>query len=130
MKKKYSKTEKIERKVLGVTANLRNMMIAVALLFAFIGGFFQIYSWIDTTYAKAKWVKQIELKQDYERENTVLNGLYSRFCFLDQIVTLAIDPTKVDAELRKEWLELKSGKIERQKEKVKLLEEELQRSKR
>ena len=122
--------QKIERKILGVTANLKNMMITVALLFGFIGGFFQIYNWIDTTYAKAKWVKQIELKQDYERENTVLNGMYARFCMLDQLVTLAPDPLKVDPEVRKEWNELKSGKIKRQEEKVKLLEQELQICKR
>jgi hypothetical protein len=135
MKKKTNKrsrsTPKKKRRIMGVTANLKNVLISVALLFGFVSGIFQIYSWIDTTYAKAKWVKVVELKGDIERENSLLNTMYARFCTLDNMFMLAPDPTKVDPELRKEWIALKgtesqTGKIRKQEDKVKLLETELQ----
>lgn len=123
--KKPTMPQKIEKKILGVTANLKNLMIAIVMLFAFLGGFFKVYDWAHDTFAERNWVRKIELEGKLDRENTVLNSLYARFCFLDQIITVAPDPTKVEPEMRKEWLELKSGKIERQKDKVKLLENEL-----
>ena len=119
--------EENERKVWGVTATIKNTIIAVMLLFGFIGGFFQVYNWMHSTFAERAWVKVIELNQKFEKENGILNSMYQRFCTLDNMFLLAPDPTKIDAELRKEWLELKSGKMKMQEEKVKLLQGELQK---
>lgn len=124
MKTQKHEVKKISKKVLGVTASIRNLLIAIALLFAFLGGFFQVYTWIDTTYARNKWVKQIEAKQDFKWENDILLGMYSRYYVLDSIVTLSPDPTKVPVEMRTEFTSLKD-KIRLQEEKVKLFQEKL-----
>jgi hypothetical protein len=125
--RKVSIPQKIERKILGVTASLKNVMIAIVMLFAFLGGFFQVFNWLHSTFADRAWVKIVELKGDFERENNVLNSMYARFCTLDNMFMLSPDPTKVDPELRKEWLELKTGKMKLQEEKVKDLQQQLQR---
>jgi len=107
---------------LGVTANVKNILIAVALLFAFLGGFFRVYSWIDGTYEKRTTVEKVKIENDYRWETTVLNGMYSRYHVLDSIISFAMDSTKVDPDRRQEFNELK-GKIKLQEEKVKLLQE-------
>ena len=124
-KKKENIIQKTERKVFGVVANIRNVVIAIALVFGFLGGFFQVLNWLDTTFAKNKWVKLIELKQDFKWESDILNAMYARFCTLDNIFVLSPDPTKIDPELRKEWNDLKNNKLKLQEEKVKDLQKQL-----
>ncbi len=118
------------RKVLGISASIKNTLIAVALLFAFLGGFFQVYNWLHSTFAERVWVQSIELNQKFEKENGILNSMYQRFCILDNMFLLSPDPKKVDPELRKEWLELKGngkrGKLGLQEDKVKDLQKKLQ----
>lgn len=121
-----AKVAKVAKKVLGVTANIRNLLIAVALLFAFLGGFFQVFTWLETTYAKSSWVKQIETKQEFAWENDILKGMYSRYYVLDSLVNLAPDPTKVPKELRTQFSCLKD-EIRLQEEKVKLLQKSVTR---
>ncbi len=120
------------RKVLGISASIKNTLIAVALLFAFLGGFFQVYNWLHSTFAERVWVQSIELNQKFEKENGILNSMYQRFCVLDNMFLLSPDPKKVDPELRKEWLELKGngkrGKLGLQEDKVKDLQKKLQGS--
>jgi|GEM_PF-6471048 len=127
-RKIYRKSEgslkKAERKILGVTANLKNVMIAIALLIAFLGSFFKIYTWIDTTYAKARAVEQVKVENDYRWETTVLNGMYSRLWTLDNMVNLSPDPSKIAPEVKTEWNDLKA-KIKMQEEKVKVLQEKV-----
>jgi hypothetical protein len=122
--KEHKKGGKVERKVLGVTANIRNLLIAITLLFAFLGGFFQIYTWADTTYARLSYVKVIKAKQDFSWENDILKGMYSRYYLLDNLVNLSPDPTKVPENLRKEFTSL-GKEITLQEDKVKLLQKNL-----
>ena len=110
------------RSFLGVTANVRNILIAIALLFAFLSGFFSVYNWIDNTYAKRGHLDKVKVEGDYRWETIVLNGMYSRFHVLDSIISFAMDPTKIDPDRRQEFNELK-GKIKLQEEKVKVLQE-------
>ena len=123
--KKVSKVEAEEkevRKVLGITTSIKNMLIAVAMIFAFLGGVFQLYGWLETTYAKEKHLKQVEVTNDYRWETTILNGMYTRHWTLDNMVNLASDPLKVPAEIRAEYNDLKA-KVKLQEEKVKVLQE-------
>lgn len=56
--KKVSKIkveEKEARKVLGITASIKNVLIAVAMIFAFLGGVFQLYGWLEDTYVQRDW---------------------------------------------------------------------------
>ncbi len=119
-----STEQKVVRKILGVTANIKNLLIAVALLFAFLGGFFQVYNWLETTYAKSSWVKQIQAKQDFGWENDILKGMYSRYYILDNIVNLAPDKEKVPDSLKTEFKNL-TKEIALQEDKVKLLQKNL-----
>lgn len=112
------------RKVLGVTANVKNILLAVALLVAFLGTFWKVYNYIDETYARLKHVQNVKLENDYRWETTILNGMYSRYCTLDNLITFTINPSKVDPDVRKEWNELKA-KIKLQEEKVKELQHHL-----
>jgi len=123
-KRSRSRYVKEEKKVLGVTANMKNLFIAVALLFAFLGGFFKVYSWIDCTYAREKALQRVEILNDFRWESDVLNSMYSRFQFLDNIISLAIDPTKVDPDRRTEFNDLKN-KIKMQEDKVKELQKKV-----
>jgi hypothetical protein len=127
-KKESTKKESIKLKakktIFGITANIRNSLITVALLFGFISGFFQIYSWIDNTYARRAWVKQIELKGEFKWESDILNVMYSRYYILDGMVNLAPDPTKVPFEIRSEYNTLKD-KIKLQEDKVKVLQSQM-----
>ena len=131
-KKRTRKEANSGKKILGVGANIRNLLIAIALLFGFLAGFFKVYSWIDDTYARRHIVEKIKseakvqvdkvkLENDYRWETIVLNGMYSRYHTLDSIVNFALDPTKVDPDRRQELNELK-GKIKLQEEKVKILQ--------
>ena len=131
-KKRTKKEANSGKKILGVGANIRNLLIAIALLFGFLAGFFKVYSWIDDTYARRHIVEKIKseakiqvdkvkLENDYRWETIVLNGMYSRYHTLDSIVNFALDPTKVDPDRRQELNELK-GKIKLQEEKVKILQ--------
>jgi hypothetical protein len=129
-KKTQSRAKKVEpektpRQVLGITANIKNTMIAIALLFGFLGGFFQLYNWIDTTYARTARVKYVEIRQDFKDASDFLNILYARFWTLDNMFALSPDPSKIDPELRKEWNDLKSNKLKLQEEKVKTLQQQL-----
>lgn len=127
--KKYKKRDqgiktevkKVSRKVLGVTANIRNLVIAIALLFGFLSGFFQIYNWVDTTYARQTLVKVIQAKQDFSWENDILKGMYSRYYVLDGIVNLSPDPSKVPDNLKREFVSL-GKEIGLQEDKVKRLQ--------
>ena len=121
-KKRVSNVVKVERKILGVAASLRNLFIAVALLFAFLGGFFQVYSWMENTYAKTKQLQKVEVTNDYRWETTVLNGMYARFWTLDNMVNMTPDPTKVPPEIKTQYNDLKA-QIKLQEEKVKVLQE-------
>jgi hypothetical protein len=123
-KKSKSSFIKKERKVLGVVASMKNVMIAIALLFGFMGGFFQTYNWLVTTFAKDLRVTKIENEFHLERENNVLNAMYSRYYILDNMVSLAVDPTKVPDAIRTEYNDLKY-KIKMQEEKVKLLQQKV-----
>ena len=110
-----------EKKFLGISTNLKNILIAIALVFAFLGGFFRVYNWIDNTYARSGHLEKVKIENDYRWETTVLNGMYSRYHTLDSIINFALDPTKVDPDRRQEFNELK-GKIKLQEEKVKVLQ--------
>lgn len=121
-KTKSRKSVVEEKKVLGLGTNIKNILIAIALIFAFLGGFFGVYNWIDNTYSKKVFVEKVKIENDYRWETTVLNGMYSRFHVLDSIISFAMDPTKVDPDRRQEFNELKS-KIKLQEEKVKVLQE-------
>jgi hypothetical protein len=121
-KTKSRKSVVEEKKVLGIGTNIKNILIAIALIFAFLGGFFGVYNWIDNTYGKKAFVEKVKIENDYRWETTVLNGMYSRFHVLDSIISFAMDPTKVDPDRRQEFNELKS-KIKLQEEKVKVLQE-------
>ena len=123
-KPKEGTLKKAERKILGVTANIKNLLIAIVMLFAFLGGFFQVYNWLETTYAKSSWVKQIQAKQDFGWENDILKGMYSRYYVLDNIVNLAPDKDKVPDSLKTEFRNL-TKEIAMQEEKVKLLQKNL-----
>lgn len=112
------------KKVLGVVANLKNLFIAIALLTAFLGGFFNVYKWIDTTYAREQHVRKVKIENDYRWESTILGSMYSRFCALDNLISFAMDPTKIDPETKTEYIKLKS-KIGLQEDKVKDLEKRL-----
>jgi len=116
-----TEVKKISRKILGVTANIRNLVIAIALLFGFLSGFFQILNWVDTTYARQALVKIIQAKQDFSWENDILKGMYSRYYVLDGIVNLSPDPTKVPENLKREFVSL-GKEIILQENKVKLLQ--------
>jgi len=118
---KMEAEEKEVRKVLGITTSIKNILIAVVMMFAFLGGFFQIYSWLETTYAKAKQLQKVEIVNDYRWETTILNGMYTRQWTLDNMVNLAPDPLKVPVEIRTEYNDLKA-KIKLQEEKVKILQ--------
>ena len=123
--KKVSKVkaeEKEVRKVLGITTSIKNMLIAVAMIFAFLGGVFQLYGWLEDTYAKAKQLQKVEIVNDYRWETTILNGMYTRQWTLDNMVNLAPDPLKVPTEIRTEYNDLKA-KVKLQEEKVKVLQE-------
>jgi hypothetical protein len=121
--KKEGEVKKVARKILGITANVRNLLIAIALLFAFLSGFFQVLNWADTTYARLSYVKMIKAKQDFSWENDILKGMYSRYYLLDNLVNLSPDPTKVPENLRKEFTSL-GKEITLQEDKVKLLQKE------
>jgi len=110
------------KKVLGVTSSIKNMLIAVAMIFAFLGGVFQLYGWLETTYAKAKQLQKVEIVNDYRWETTILNGMYTRQWTLDNVVNLVPDPLKVPIEIRTEYNDLKA-RIKLQEEKVKVLQE-------
>lgn len=114
----------LPRKVLGITANLKNLLIAVALLFAFLGGFFKVYNWVDTTYARLKSLQKLEVRFEHKTENDVLNSMYSRFWTLDNMFNLSINPSKIPVEIRTEYNDLKA-KIKLQEEKVKILQEKV-----
>ena len=133
--KRTKKRVNSEKKILGVGANIKNLLIAIALLFGFLAGFFRVYSWVDDTYARRQIVDKIKLEaqvslgkvkieNDYRWETIVLNGLYSRYHTLDSVINFALDPTKVDPDRRQEFNELKA-KIKLQEEKVKVLQERL-----
>lgn len=111
-------------KVLGVTANIRNILIAIALIFGFLSGFFQVYNWVDTTYTRVTDFRVVKAKQDFSWENDILKGMYSRYYVLDSLVNLAPDPTKVPENLRKEFISL-GKEITLQEDKVKLLQKNL-----
>jgi hypothetical protein len=121
-KKKVSSVVKVERKILGVAANIKNLLIAVAMLFAFLGGFFQVYNWAETRFAKEKHLQQVEVINDYRWESTVLQGMNSRLWTLDNMVNLAPDPTKVPPEIKTQYNDLKA-QVKLQEEKVKVLQE-------
>lgn len=112
-----------EKKFFGLSTNVKNVLIAIALLFAFLSGFFKVYSWIDTTYAKSGYVDKVKIENDYRWETIVLNGMYSRYQVLDSIISFAMDPAKIDPDRRQEYTELK-GKIKLQEEKVKILQQQ------
>jgi hypothetical protein len=112
------------KKILGVVANLKNLFIAIALLVAFLGGFFNLYSWVDTTYARQQHLRKVKIENDYRWESTILGSMYSRFCALDNLISFAMDPTKIDPETKTEYIKLKS-KIGLQEDKVKDLEKRL-----
>jgi len=116
--------KKVERKILGVTANIKNLLIAVALLFAFLGGFFQVYTWVDTTYTRITDFRTVKAKQDFSWENDILKGMYSRYYILDNIVTLAPDKSTVPESLKTEFKNL-GKEISLQEDKVKLLQKNL-----
>jgi len=120
------KTElkKISRSILGVTSSIRNLLIAIALLFAFLGGFFQVYNWVDSTYARRGWVQQIENKQEFKWESDVLTEMYKRFAVLDTLVRLSPDPKSVPELLKCEY-DNYPGKIKLQEKKVDLLQKKL-----
>ena len=120
--KKRHLTEKETRKIMGVTASIRNMMLAVAMLVAFIGTFFSIYNWSITTFASKTHLVKVEVENNYRWETTVLNSMYSRFYVLDNMVIMAGDLAKVPQEIRNEYNDLKA-KIKMQEEKVKVLQE-------
>jgi hypothetical protein len=124
MKKQIKEKIKIGRKLLGITANVKNLLIAIALLFAFLGGFFQVYSWIDSTYTRVKDFKIVKAKQDFTWENDILKGMYSRYYVLDNIVKLSPDPKSVPETLKKEYDGL-AKEIELQVDKVKVLQKNL-----
>jgi len=107
------------KKILGVTANLRNLMVTVALLFAFLGGFFQIYSWLDTTYAKQKHLLKVEAKADLTDAEILLNSMYTRYWTLDNM--MKVTPNLPEA-LITEHNNLEK-KIKLQEDKVKYLQE-------
>ena len=107
------------KKILGVTANLRNLMVTVALLFAFLGGFFQIYSWLDTTYAKQKHLVKVEAKADLTDAEILLNSMYTRYWTLDNM--MKVTPNLPEA-LITEHNNLEK-KIKLQEDKVKYLQE-------
>jgi hypothetical protein len=104
-KTKSRKSVVEEKKVLGIGTNIKNILIAIALIFAFLGGFFGVYNWIDNTYGKKAFVEKVKIENDYRWETTVLNGMYSRFHVLDSIISFAMDPTKVDPDRRQEFNE-------------------------
>jgi hypothetical protein len=112
------------RKVLGVVASFKNLFIAIALLFAFLGGFFNVYKWLDTTYAREQYVRKVRIENDYRWESTILSGMYSRFCSLDNLISFAMDPTKIDPERKTEYIKLK-GEIKLQEDKVTDLQKKL-----
>jgi len=112
------------RKVLGVTANVKNVLMAVALLIAFLGSFFSIYNWLDSTYTRSKLFQKLEARFDCKFESDVLNSMYSRLWTLDNMITLAPDASKIPVETRTEFNDLRA-KIKLQEEKVKVLQEKM-----
>jgi hypothetical protein len=129
-KKTIHKTRKVgiirkaERKILGVTANVKNLLIAIVMLFAFLGGFFQVYNWVDTTYTRYTEFKVVKAKQDFSWENDILKGMYSRYYVLDNIVNLAPIKEQVPENLKTEFKNL-GKEISLQEDKVKLLQKNL-----
>jgi len=113
-----------ERKILGVTANIKNLLIAIVMLFAFLGGFFQVYNWVDTTYTRLTEFKVVKAKQDFSWENDILKGMYSRYYVLDNIVNLAPIKEQVPENLKTEFKNL-GKEITLQEDKVKLLQKNL-----
>lgn len=116
--------KKISRKILGVTSSIRNLLIAVALLFAFLGGFFQVYNWVDSTYARRGWVQQIQNKQEFSWESDVLTEMYKRYSVIDTLVRLSPDPKSVPEVLKSEYARL-PGCIKLQEQKVELLQKKM-----
>jgi len=136
--KKPVKTEvkTVEQKTfLGVTANIRNVLIAVALLFAFLSGFFKVYDWVDTTYLRAKHfqevddlrlkhIQNVEDRFNLKNESDLLNTWYVRYSTLDNLIKMTPDLSKIPIETRTEYNEL-PGKIKLQEIKVKALQDKL-----
>ncbi len=118
----HRETPSETKKVFGVPTNIKNLLIAVAMLFAFLGGFFQVYNWAMTTFAKETKLQKVEVVNDYRWETTILNGMYSRYWTLDNMISLSGDPTKAPTEVRTEYNDLKN-RIKFQEEKVKVLQE-------
>lgn len=121
------------KKVLGITANIKNMMIAAGMLVAFLGIFWNVYNWAQCEFAKQKELSEhitkvktkfekVETIGDYRWETTVLNGMYSRYYTLDNMIIFAGNLAKVPPEIRSEYNDLK-GKIKLQEERVKILQE-------
>jgi hypothetical protein len=124
LKKIEKKIEKGARKVLGVTANLRNLFIAVALLFGFLAGFFQIYNWIDTTYTRQVFFKKLQCEVEFKREGDLLKEMYTRLWTLEQMINLSPDSSKIPAEIKNGYNDVKN-QIKLQEEKVKVLQEKM-----
>jgi hypothetical protein len=112
------------KKILGVTTTYKNLMISIVLIFAFLGGFFQIYNWIDTTYAKQKHLERIEAKQELMDSESILDGMTTRYWTLDNMINMTPDPTKVPSIIRDEYNKLKD-RIKLQQEKVRILQEKV-----
>jgi len=123
------------KKVLGVQASLKNLLIATALLFGFLGGFFQVYSWIDNTYLRAKHFQEVDAlrkkfienvsdRLDFKSESDLLNAWYIRYSTLDNLFKMTPDRSKIPAETMAEYNEL-PGRIKLQELKVKALQEKL-----
>jgi len=105
-------------------SNIKNILLAVALLVGFLGAFFSVYQYIDSKYAHNKRLIQVELLNDYRWETTVLNGMYARFCTLDNVIALSPDQTKIPPEVRTEYNDLKA-KVQLQQDKVKELQKQV-----
>jgi hypothetical protein len=123
-KKRSRAIKSSSRTLFGVPTTIKNLLIAIALLFAFLGGFFQVYTWVDTTYARRGWVQQIQDKQEFKWECDVLTGMYARFAALDTLVRLAPDPKSVPEALTNEHTNLPNA-IKLQEDKVKLLQQKV-----
>ena len=123
-KKAETVVNKEKRKVLGVTANIRNTLIAIAMIFAFLGGFFKVYEYIENRYAKQNQFTRLESRFDHKEASDVLNAMYSRMWTLDNMITMSPDQSKVPVEIKTEYNDLKA-KIKLQEEKVKVLQEKL-----
>lgn len=122
--KKHPKEVRATKSILGMPSTFKNVLIAVALLFAFLGGFFQVYSWVDTTYARRGWVQQIQDKQEFKWESDVLTGMYARFAALDTLIRLSPDPKSVPDALKNEWTNLPKA-IQLQEKKVEALQQKV-----